>query len=167
MTETQSNQDPDPSTQRRLEESLAQISILENKKNSLNEQINSLKEQINTIDTEINTIDTEIEEIRDSLKSWLEEHPDQIIIDGEHNVVAKLQPRRLRKKPATFNMAKYAEHHPNFLVTLAGLGVLQPKLAALRKLARGRDAEPAAQKLLDYEVPQADPGSVNELIILS
>lgn len=152
MTETQSNQGPDPSTQRRLEEGLAQISILENKKNSLKEQIN--------------TIDTEIEEIRDSLKSWLEEHPDQSITDGEHGVVAKLKPRKLRKKRARFNMAKYAEHHPNFLVTLAGLDVLQPNLAALRKLARGRDAEPAAQTLLDYEEPQADPGSVNELIIL-
>ena len=56
------------------------------------------------------------------IKAWLQAHPGEQLIDGEHNIVAELQPRRGSPE---YDLISIAEHDPGLFDRLLKTGCLR------------------------------------------
>ena len=67
-------------------------------------------------------LETELQTWGTRIKAWLQGHPGEQLIDGEHNIVAELQPRRGSPE---YDLISIAEHDPGLFDRLLKTGCLR------------------------------------------
>ena len=112
-------------TTRRQQEILDEAESNEPNRAYLEEQVKNLYDVRDTI----NTLKKTEEHLSQLLRLYLEKHPDEKLIDGEHGIVAFLQSRN---GPAPYDLVRIYKEEPHLFDRLQELGCLTVNAAAVK-----------------------------------